>query len=52
MVSDAQRDRVRHYIQLGIDEGAALVTGGPDAPAGLDRGYFVKPTVFSDVPRR
>jgi acyl-CoA reductase-like NAD-dependent aldehyde dehydrogenase len=49
VVSDAQRDRVRHYIQLGIDEGATLVTGGPDAPEGLDKGYFVKPTVFSDV---
>jgi aldehyde dehydrogenase (NAD+) len=49
VVSDVQRDRVRHYIQQGIDEGATLVTGGPDAPAGLGQGYFVKPTVFSDV---
>jgi aldehyde dehydrogenase (NAD+) len=49
VVSDVQRDRVRHYIQQGIDEGATLVTGGPDAPAGLDKGYFVKPTVFSGV---
>jgi aldehyde dehydrogenase (NAD+) len=47
VVSDVQRDR--HYIQQGIDEGATLVTGGPDAPAGLGQGYFVKPTVFSDV---
>jgi acyl-CoA reductase-like NAD-dependent aldehyde dehydrogenase len=49
VVSDVQRDRVRRYIQQGIDEGATLVTGGPDAPAGLDKGYFVKPTVFSGV---
>jgi len=49
LVSDAQRDRVRRYIQQGIDEGATLVTGGPEAPEGLDKGYFVKPTVFSDV---
>ena len=49
VVSDVQRDRVRHYIQRGIDEGATLVTGGPDAPEGLDKGYFVKPTVFSGV---
>jgi acyl-CoA reductase-like NAD-dependent aldehyde dehydrogenase len=49
LVSDAQRDRVRRYIQQGIDEGATLVTGGPEAPEGLDTGYFVKPTVFSDV---
>jgi aldehyde dehydrogenase (NAD+) len=49
VVSSVQRDRVRRYIQQGIDEGATLVTGGPDAPAGLDKGYFVKPTVFSGV---
>ncbi len=49
LVSSAQRDRVRGYIQKGIDEGAKLVTGGAEAPEGLDKGYFVKPTVFSDV---
>ncbi|HYF45600.1 MAG TPA: aldehyde dehydrogenase family protein, partial [Acidimicrobiales bacterium] len=47
--SAAQRDRVRDYIQKGIDEGAELATGGPDAPEGLDTGYFVKPTVFGNV---
>ena len=51
LVSAAQRDRVRSYIQKGIDEGAKLVTGGPDAPEGLDKGYFVQPTVFSEVRR-
>ena len=49
LVSDAQRDRVRGYIQKGVEEGAKLVTGGAEAPDGLDRGYFVQPTVFSGV---
>ena len=49
LVSDTQRERVRSYIQKGVDEGAKLVAGGSDAPAGLDTGYFVQPTVFSEV---
>ena len=49
LVSATQRDRVRSYIQKGIDEGATLVTGGVDAPEGHDKGYFVRPTVFADV---
>ena len=49
LVSAQQRDRVRDWIRRGSQEGARLVTGGADAPAGLDRGYFVAPTVFSDV---
>jgi aldehyde dehydrogenase (NAD+) len=49
LVSATQRDRVRGYIQKGIDEGATLVTGGVDAPEGLDQGYFVQPTIFADV---
>jgi betaine-aldehyde dehydrogenase len=49
LVSAAQRDRVRGYIQKGIDEGAKLVAGGPEAPEGLEKGYFVRPTVFSEV---
>jgi aldehyde dehydrogenase (NAD+)/betaine-aldehyde dehydrogenase len=51
LVSAAQRDRVRNYIDKGIGEGAALLTGGTDAPEGLDKGFFVKPTVFSSVTR-
>jgi aldehyde dehydrogenase (NAD+) len=47
--SAAQRDRVRGYIQTGIDEGATLATGGVEPPEGLDTGYFVRPTVFADV---
>ncbi|HEX6585200.1 MAG TPA: aldehyde dehydrogenase family protein [Solirubrobacterales bacterium] len=49
LVSDAQRKRVRDYIRKGAEEGAKLVTGGEEAPEGLDRGYFVRPTVFSEV---
>lgn len=51
LVSAAQRDRVRNYIDKGIGEGATLVTGGAESPDGLDTGYFVKPTVFSSVSR-
>ena len=49
MVSETQRDRVRSYIDKGIEEGATLVTGGKESPDGLDIGYFVRPTVFADV---
>jgi acyl-CoA reductase-like NAD-dependent aldehyde dehydrogenase len=49
LVSAAQRDRVRGYIKKGIDEGATLLCGGIEPPAGLDKGYYVRPTVFSDV---
>jgi aldehyde dehydrogenase (NAD+) len=49
LVSEVQRERVRGYIEKGEAEGAKLVTGGATPPEGLDRGYFVRPTVFSDV---
>ncbi|MBK5110509.1 MAG: aldehyde dehydrogenase family protein [Thermoleophilia bacterium] len=49
MVSAAHRDRVQAYIRKGVEEGARLVCGGDGAPEGSDRGYFVKPTVFSGV---
>ena len=49
MISETQRDRVRSYINKGIEEGATLVTGGAEAPEGLDKGYFIRPTVFADV---
>ncbi|MBB3014102.1 aldehyde dehydrogenase family protein [Cupriavidus alkaliphilus] len=42
----AARDRVRGYIRAGLDEGLRLLTGGPEAPDGLERGYYVKPTLF------
>ncbi len=49
MVSKTQQDRVRSYIRKGIEEGATLVTGGAEQPDGLEKGYFVQPTVFADV---
>jgi aldehyde dehydrogenase (NAD+) len=49
LASQAQVDRVTGYIQKGIDEGAKLVTGGPGKPEGLEQGYYVHPTVFSEV---
>jgi aldehyde dehydrogenase (NAD+) len=49
LVSEVQRERVRGYIEKGEQEGAKLVTGGADAPEGLEQGYFVRPTVFSQV---
>ena len=49
LVSAIQRDRVRGYIEKGIAEGAKLVTGGAEPPEGLDQGFFVRPTVFSEV---
>jgi acyl-CoA reductase-like NAD-dependent aldehyde dehydrogenase len=49
LVSAAQRDRVRTYIDKGIGEGATLLTGGAEAPDGLDHGFFIRPTVFSSV---
>ena len=49
LVSARQRDRVRAYIDLGVEEGARLVTGGSEAPEGLATGWYVQPTVFADV---
>jgi acyl-CoA reductase-like NAD-dependent aldehyde dehydrogenase len=49
LVSETQRTRVRGYINKGVEEGAKLLTGGAEAPEGLDKGYYVRPTVFSDV---
>ncbi len=49
LVSEIQRERVRSYIKKGVEEGARLVTGGPEPPDDLPRGFFVRPTVFADV---
>jgi aldehyde dehydrogenase (NAD+) len=51
VVSASQREVVHDYIRIGTSDGARLLTGGVDPPAGLDRGYFVRPTVFTDVDR-
>jgi acyl-CoA reductase-like NAD-dependent aldehyde dehydrogenase len=49
LVSSVQRDRVRSYIDKGIEEGAKLLYGGSEPPDGLERGYYVQQTIFSDV---
>ncbi|HET6507611.1 MAG TPA: aldehyde dehydrogenase family protein [Baekduia sp.] len=49
MVTEAQRTRVRGMIEAGIAEGGRLLTGGSEAPVGVDAGWFVRPTVLSGV---
>ncbi|MFE4451199.1 aldehyde dehydrogenase [Streptomyces sp. NPDC056796] len=49
MIRPDQQARVREYIRIGIQEGARLVTGGPQVPEGLEQGNYVTPTVFADV---
>ncbi|WP_233863238.1 aldehyde dehydrogenase family protein [Paraburkholderia adhaesiva] len=51
LASAVQQARVLEYIERGIADGAELVTGGPGLPAGVTKGFFVKPTVFGRVPR-
>jgi aldehyde dehydrogenase (NAD+) len=49
VVSEVQYNKIQRLIQAGIDEGAELVIGGPGRPENLNRGYFVRPTVFANV---
>ena len=49
MVSQKQWDRVQSYIHLGLEEGAELLVGGEGRPDGLERGWFVRPTIFTSV---
>ncbi len=49
VVSEAQWNKIQGLIQAGIDEGATLVTGGTGRPEGLDTGYYVRPTLFTNV---
>jgi aldehyde dehydrogenase (NAD+) len=49
VVSEVQFNKIQGLIQKGIDEGATLVTGGVGRPEGLNRGYYVRPTVFANV---
>ncbi|WP_337185639.1 aldehyde dehydrogenase family protein [Phenylobacterium sp.] len=49
LVNAAQWRRVQDMIQSGLDDGARLVAGGPGLPEGLDRGYFARPTIFTDT---
>jgi acyl-CoA reductase-like NAD-dependent aldehyde dehydrogenase len=49
VISAKQRSRIIGYIEAGIAEGANLLVGGPETPAGLDKGFYVTPTLFADV---
>jgi aldehyde dehydrogenase (NAD+) len=49
LVSKLQFDKVQRLIQAGIDEGATLVCGGTGRPQGVNRGWFVRPTIFGNV---
>jgi len=49
VISETQYNKIQTLIKKGIDEGATLLAGGPGKPEGLEKGYFVKPTVFTDV---
>jgi aldehyde dehydrogenase (NAD+) len=49
LVSEKQFNRVQGYIEKGLEEGANLVVGGTGKPEGMDKGYYVKPTVFTNV---
>ena len=49
VISETQYNKIQTLIKKGIDEGAKLIAGGPGKPKGLEKGYFVKPTVFADV---
>jgi aldehyde dehydrogenase (NAD+) len=49
LVAERQQERVEKYIALGQEEGARIVVGGNGRPAGIDKGWYVQPTVFADV---
>ena len=49
LISAEQKQRVLYYIQTGIEEGARLLAGGVEKPKGIDKGFYVKPTIFADV---
>ncbi|MFG1175527.1 5-carboxymethyl-2-hydroxymuconate semialdehyde dehydrogenase [Erwiniaceae bacterium CAU 1747] len=52
LISQQHWEKVSGYIRLGIEEGATLLAGGPDKPAGLTQGHFLRPTVLADVDNR
>jgi aldehyde dehydrogenase (NAD+) len=49
VINKAQYERIQRYIQIGLDEGASLAVGGLGRPGGLEQGYYIRPTVFSNV---
>jgi aldehyde dehydrogenase (NAD+) len=52
LVAQRQQQRVRGYLDVGVEEGARLVRGGPELPDGVDRGWYVRPTLFAGVDNR
>lgn len=49
LANQAQWNRVQSYIRLGLEEGASILTGGEGRPAGFDKGWFARPTIFANV---
>src|ERR1700752_2379970 len=49
VISERQFERVTGYIKKGVEEGATALVGGPDAPTGFDKGYYIRPTLFTNV---
>jgi aldehyde dehydrogenase (NAD+) len=49
VANKTQFDKIQRLLQKGVEEGATVVIGGPGRPAGLDKGYFIKPTIFANV---
>jgi aldehyde dehydrogenase (NAD+) len=49
VASERQFDRIQDYIRIGLQEGAEVIAGGPGKPEGLDKGFYVKPTIFMGV---
>ncbi|MEV4172955.1 aldehyde dehydrogenase family protein [Nonomuraea sp. NPDC049709] len=49
LVSAVQRERVREHLRAAAEDGATVLTGGPDAPEGLERGFYVRPTVLTGL---
>src|SRR6185312_2218601 len=49
VVNRTQWDKIQALIKKGVDEGATLVAGGPGLPEGVNKGFYVRPTVFADV---
>lgn len=49
LASHDQYERIQRYIRVGLEQGATLITGGEGRPEGIERGYYVRPTVFAQV---
>ncbi|MEJ4044166.1 aldehyde dehydrogenase family protein [Erwinia sp. SLM-02] len=49
LANRSQYERIQHYIRRGVEQGAVIIAGGEGRPQGLEKGYFVRPTVFANV---